>query len=385
MFKLVSMVALLFLSLAAGCSPGSTSSATAGAAPPASEALEQTFPPGETSDFTFKSSGLTLSGILDVPDGGKAKALILLVHSYGGSNVRDPNAYSAYTRMRQRLNEIGIATAVWDKPGQGESEGKFDIDQPVASSGEEVVDAARYLRAVNAPGSDKIGVWGGSRAGWIAPIAMAQDAEIEFWISISGTSIEDNFTYLLLSNLPYEGGSPELAAQFAGEWRAGCEILRTGGSYKRYQEATEALRANEYIREMRGDWPSRLEYWWYQRPCKDGSCPSYDDDMCSYVPVDGFEAMLASLDVDVLAIFGAKDLNVDWRKTRALYEATIGQNPEASLAVEVFADADHALNVAETGSIREMRANAAPRKSDGYYATQIAWLERHVVGSRNND
>lgn len=323
------------------------------------------------------SSGLQVSGVFDTPSGGEAEALVLFVHGYGPSDVR---GWNSYADLRQRFNEIGIATAVWDKPGQGLSEGEFDINQSVYSSAREVVDAAKFLRDSNAPGAKKIGIWGVSRAGWIAPIAMSQDAELKFWISVSGTTAEDNFAYLLLSNLPHEGGTLELSEQLADEWRAGCELFRTGASYEQYQSATVTLRANEYIKSMRGDWQTQAQYEAQQQSCEEGVCANIDQDMCSYVFIPDFDVMLGSLDVDVLAIFGERDLNVDWRKTRDFYQATLADNPESSLAIETFAGADHNLNLAETGSIREMQAMAAPVKVDGYYQVQIDWLREHVIG-----
>ena len=351
------------------------------AVPPEQETAtpETRFAPGTTVDFTFDSNGLTLSGIFDTPAEQESEALIIFVHGYGGSNIR---AWNSYADLRQRFNEIGIATAVWDKPGQGQSEGTFNINQSVFSSAEEVLDAANFLRKVNAPGSYRIGIWGVSRAGWIAPIALSQDANIDFWITVSGTTAEDNFSYLLLSNLPHEGGTVEQAEQFAEEWRTGCEIFRTGGSFDLYQDATRKLRANEYIKQMRGEWQTRAQYEAQQQSCNAGTCANVDNDMCSYVFIEDFEAMLSSLEVDTLAIFGEKDLNVDWRKTRAVYQATIGQNPDASLAIASFEDADHNLHASETGSIREMQALTAPQKSDGYYDAQIYWLVEIVLENR---
>ncbi len=340
------------------------------------------FKPGSTVDFTFVSNDLTMSGVFDTPAAPESEALILFVHGYGESDIRARNSYAD---LRQRFNAVGIATAVWDKPGQGKSEGVFDINQSVFSSAREVLDAADYLRELEAPGSGKIGIWGISRAGWIAPIALSQDPEIEFWISVSGTTAEDNFSYLLLSNLPHEGGTVQQAEQLSHEWRRGCEIFRTGGSFDLYQAATQRLRANEYIRQMRGEWQTRTQYETAQQNCSSGSCASVDDDMCSYVFVEDFESMLSSLDIAVLSIFGEKDLNVDWRKTRRLYRATIGQNPDALLAIATFEDADHNLHVSATGSIREMQAMTAPRKSDGYYDVQIGWLLETVLENGPSD
>ena len=357
----------LALLYACACAP-----TTAGEAGP----TQTTFTPGETVDFAFESGGLELSGIFDVPADRPAEALIIIVHSYGHTDVRN---WISYSPVRKRFNDMGIATALWDKPGLGRSEGTFDINQSVHESAQEVLDAAAYLREIGAPGAEKIGLWGGSRAGWIAPIALSQDPELDFWVSVSGTTAEDNFTYLLLSNLPYEGSTEEEVRTIASEWRAGCKIFRNNGSFAAYQEATTTLRANEYILEKRGAWPNRLQYELNQMRCKDGECPNTDTEMCDYVWIEDFEGMLSSLDIDVLALFGEKDLNINWRKTRDLYVSTIGANPDATLKIESFADADHALNVSETGSLKEMAASPERKKTARYYEAQLTWLQEHVL------
>ena len=87
------------------------------------------------------------------------------------------------------------------------------------------------------------------------------------------------------------------------------------------------------------------------------------------------------LDIEVLALFGEKDTNVNWRKANALYESTIGQNPNATLTVHTFPDGNHIINVTETGSVREVEGtpHGAGTKCKGYYETQIEWLRKHVL------
>jgi hypothetical protein len=98
--------------------------------------------------------------------------------------------------------------------------------------------------------------------------------------------------------------------------------------------------------------------------------------------VQNFDTMLSQLDIPVLALLGEKDTNVNWRKTRALYESTIGRNPRATLTVRTFPNCNHAMNVSATGSVREVEGMPldAGVKCDGYYETQIEWLRKHVVG-----
>ena len=147
-----------------------------------------------TKDFEFVSGNKKLSGFIDQPVKGKARALIVFVHGSGMTDIRRENRYSD---LRVRFAELGIASATWDKPGCGRSEGTFDDNQPVKESAQEVLDAVGYLRAAKVPGWEKIGIWATSRGGWVAPIALSQDPEIRFWISMSGTPAEDNKYYFV--------------------------------------------------------------------------------------------------------------------------------------------------------------------------------------------
>ena len=91
-------------------------------------------------------------------------------------------------------------------------------------------------------------------------------------------------------------------------------------------------------------------------------------------------ALLSSLNVPVLALFGEKDLTVDWQSAKSLYERTIGQNPNASLSIKTFPDGNHNLHQCITGGFNEtMEILKNPATVDGYYDTVLTWLEKHVL------
>src|SRR5215469_18122646 len=91
------------------------------------------------------------------------------------------------------------------------------------------------------------------------------------------------------------------------------------------------------------------------------------------------QKMLARVHVPVLAIFGEKDRNVNWRSTVALYSQTIGKNPNASLTIKTFPDGNHNLQQARTGGLREMLQMSEHRASDGYYEGMADWLRTKVL------
>ncbi len=330
-----------------------------------------------TRDFAFVSAGRTLSGIISEPIHTQARALLVFVHGYGKTDVR---GWDMYADLRSRFAELGITTVTWDKPGQGRSEGTFDINQPVDSSAQEVLDAVAHLRSQRVPGVGKLGLWGISRAGWIAPLALSRDPDITFWISVSGVTAEENFFHFLKSNLPYEGSTFAEAEALMQERKHGWDILRAGGSYDDYLAATKNFWANAFIGRMLGPVYSRDTYEAEQAWLREsGDRAPIDMETGLALYIQDFPTLLSRLDIDVLALFGEKDLNVDWRRTRALYASTLGANRHATLTVTTFPDGNHNIDVCETGSMREMQTMMRKSKSDGYYEAQVAWLNTHVL------
>jgi pimeloyl-ACP methyl ester carboxylesterase len=320
-----------------------------------------------TQPFEFISGDNRLSGFLDVPVDRDAKATVIIIHGYGKTDVAGG---TSYYDLRSRFTKLGISTAIWDKPGCGKSQGTFDIDQPVASSAGEVLDAVKQLRDGRTPGSQKIGLWGISRAGWIAPMAMANDPGIAFWISVSGTDDKENFPYFLESNLRIEGRTEPQIAQLVGDWKRGFDITRTGGSFDAYLAATQVLRRDPFMIFVSGGAePTEDGFRRTQQKFMSGEF-QVDPETGLQVYVPHFQKMLSGLNVPVLAIFGEKDRNVDWRKTKALYAATLGDH----LMIRTFADGNHNIQQAETGGYREMLTMTEHRACNGYYETMEAWL-----------
>ncbi|MEM9293634.1 MAG: alpha/beta hydrolase [Acidobacteriota bacterium] len=364
-------------------------------APPAAEPLSQ---PGERSateespeesapklalesePFFFTVAGNRLSGLLDRPLEGDPVATIIIVHGYGETSVVEHNWYLG---LRHYFATIGIRTLIWDKPGCGESEGEFDINQPVESSADEVVAAIQALRERGIEGTDKVGLWGISRAGWIAPLAIQKDPSIDFWISVSGTDDKENGRYLLETNFPIEGRTPEETETLVAEWQARFDITWQGGTYEEYLAAGPNLAEDEFMDFMGwGGSASEEGFYAYQAKFLSGEL-TVDEEEGLQIYVPGFRDLLSSLELPVLALFGDKDTNVDWRKTSQLYEESIGQNPEASLTVKVFPNANHVLRQADTGGVRE--TNSQPGGTpmvEGYFKTMLDWLVDSGFGER---
>ncbi|HKV64543.1 MAG TPA: alpha/beta hydrolase [Candidatus Acidoferrum sp.] len=329
-----------------------------------------------TQKFEFVSKGNRLSGFVDVPADDAARAMIVIIHGYGKTDV---GGRTSYYDLRSRFTQLGISTLIWDKPGCGESQGTFDADQPVESSAREVLDAIRHARKSKLPGSQKIGLWGISRAGWIAPLAITQDSKIAFWISVSGTDDKENFPYLLESNLRIEGRTEAEIKLLLGEWRHGFEITSRGGTFEDYLAATQTLRRDPFMVFLSGGKDAdKVAFLAEQKQFVSGTF-QVDEATGLMIYVPHFQQMLARVNVPVLAIFGEQDRNVNWRNTAELYSKTIGKNRNASLTIKTFPNSNHNLQQAPTGGLREMLQMSEHRASAGYYEAMADWLRTKVL------
>ena len=237
------------------------------------------------------------------------------------------------------------------------------------SSAKEVLAAIEELKNRNISGSNRIGLWGISRAGWICPLVIQECPSIAFWISVSGTDDKENFGYLLESNFRIEGRSEAQTRLLMSEWRNGNDLFRKGGSFDEYQKATQTLRQDSFWLSVSGEQYTQ-EGWVRNQKQFISEQHEFDEETGLMIYVPHFRETLEKINCPVLAIFGEKDANVDWRKTMALYRETIGSKKNARLCLP---DCNHNMIKCKTGGIHEKMSKWD--YGDGYLETIRSWLK----------
>ena len=323
---------------------------------------------GEASEFNFE--GYKMHGVLNQPENQDPKGMVLVVHGSGQTNAVAKNWYN---KVRAKIQEAGYATYMWDKRGCGKSEGTFDYNQSVQNSAAEVIAAIDALKAAEIPGSESIGLWGISRAGWINPLVINAYKGIKFWISVSGVDDKENFGYLLNQNLRINGHPQDHVDLIVEEWTRGNEIAFHGGSYESYLEATTNLRKNPFMqRFMNGEEGNEAGYYqWQEQFMTQG----WDSITRLPMYIEDFEQALLGVDCPVLALFGEKDMNVDWRKTKALYERTLGTSTD--LSIQSFPNTNHNLFMCKTGGFYEIQDDKLGwNRSQAFLDAMGEWLDK---------
>lgn len=324
-------------------------------------------------DFEFE--GVVLNGVLNLPEDQKPKGIVLIVHGSGKTNAVAQDWYSG---IRETVVKTGYATYIWDKMGCGKSGGTFNYNQPVQNSAAEVIAAINTLKEKQIVESNTIGLLGFSRAGWINPIVINEYKDISFWISVSGVDDKENFKYLLEQNLQIEGLPKDSVDIMVNQWLVGTKITHSGGSFEEYLDATQDLQKNPFwlrfidgtIGEINDEANAAIYYSNQELFMKE----KLDEETSVPVYIEDFDLLLSNVKAPVLALFGENDMNVDWKKTKLLYEKTIA--PNTDLTIKSFPNCNHNIFECKTGGFYEFQDNDLPYvRCNGFLDAIENWLK----------
>ncbi|NMH89602.1 alpha/beta hydrolase family protein [Flavivirga algicola] len=321
----------------------------------------------ELLDFEFE--GIKLSGVLNLPTDLEPKGIVLIVHGDGKTNAVEGNWWYD---VRMAILKSGYATYMWDKIGCGNSGGSYKNGRSIENESLEVIAAIKHLKENKIKGSKKIGLWGISRAGWINPTVIDEYKNIAFWISVSGVDDDETFKYLLEQNLRINIKSKDSIKIIMNEWHNSILLSRGGASYKYYLSKTKNLRENEFWKKITNGGISEKSYYEHQKNIQNTTLDK-ESELPLYV--ENFEQMLSKIKIPVLALFGEKDMTVDWTKTKTLYEKTL--RAKADLKIETFPNCNHNMWQAKTGAIYEFEdKNWKYVRCDGFLDSITNWLNQ---------
>ena len=137
-------------------------------------ALPHLRPPGERVEIPYQ--GKTLAGILRKPAGVEKPPVVVMAVGLD-STKEETDAYEAPFLAR------GMATLVFEGPGQGEAQYEMPIRGDYEVPVKAVIDYVETRRELDAT---RIGMWGVSLGGYYAPRAAAFEKRIKACIALGG-------------------------------------------------------------------------------------------------------------------------------------------------------------------------------------------------------
>jgi pimeloyl-ACP methyl ester carboxylesterase len=202
----------------------------------------------EVQEVTITSGDIKLAGKLFLPKSAGPFPAVVFMHG-GGNNyemlMNGPRFYA------QRLAHCGFAALIYDKRGTGKSGGVFHestYDDFLNDAGH----AADFLLKHEQIDPDKIGVYGGSQGGRLAPLVAIRYPSVSFAISASGPigTLADHATYNIEYALEFRGYDDTTIEQVMPLWKKHHDAWESLDPEDLKAVAEEIFELREYIDPM---------------------------------------------------------------------------------------------------------------------------------------
>jgi pimeloyl-ACP methyl ester carboxylesterase len=135
-------------------------------------------------EIRFQNGSVHLVGTLSRPDLPGPNPVVIAAHT-SAAGTRD---FPVYRHLASTLMEAGISVFLFDRRGSGESTGVFETASffDLSSDIQAAIDVLRSHPEVDA---QRMGLWGMSQGGWIAPLAASRSTDISLVIAVSAAGV----------------------------------------------------------------------------------------------------------------------------------------------------------------------------------------------------
>jgi len=303
--------------------------------------------------FVFESSHFKVVGELRIPSGDRKYPLVIMVHGDG------PAYRNYFFSLKKCFLRAGYATLMWDKPGFGQSIGKFSRQHLRAERAEILFDAINRVKSHPRIDSDHIGVWGISQAGYVIPMAVEKTNDISFMIMVGcpGENGIHQTAYLIRRQLEFEDVTEEETRQAENHFIQ----LYYAETFEQYIKHAKPLYDNPIQREM--GFVSAL---WDETNWK----PHSPEEEAFFNPID----IIEKITIPVFAFFGEKDTQVDPIQGVEAYKKALTKAGNTNFRVELIPNADHNIILCKTGSMKE-RGSRSSKEWQNYAPEYLEMME----------
>jgi len=203
----------------------------------------------DTVETTFKVKDIELAGRLVLPKGGGKVPIVVLLHGSEDWSALD------FNQLQRLLPAEGVGAFVYDKHGTGASGGVYTQNFDVLAS--EAVAAMKEARRLAGPRAGRVGYYGPSQGGWVAPLA-ANRASVDFVIVGFGLAIsplEENRQEIRLE-MTLKGHGPEEIAKALEVAKAGETIVTSNltRGFEDFDRVREKYRSEPWYKDLRGNY-----------------------------------------------------------------------------------------------------------------------------------
>lgn len=308
--------------------------------------------PGIHEEVRIKAGEIELAGTFSVPEGkGPFPAVLCITGSGGQTRDEEVAGFAIFRELARFLLSEGVAVLRCDDRGVGASTGDAKIVTTHTNT-DDMEAAFRWLIARKEIDAEKAGLMGHSEGGLIAPLLAGRVPTTAFLVLLAPSCVRgDELLFRQGELLLKAGGGTNAMAVAKKKLQAALfQWMRTGEGRTEVEALVreEALAARKQMpAAMRGDTEEAFVAQYQKQAFAQCDSPW----MRTFIDLDP-APVLRAVKCPVLAVFGARDLQVPPSQSKPAIEAAfVGR--EALLRAVSIPKANHLFQSALTGGVQE--------------------------------
>lgn len=135
------------------------------------------------TELSIPVEGAELAALLSLPEDGNAPAVVAL---HGAE--RGLTDWYLYEHLHEVLPPAGIAAVTFDRRGEGGSTGESSRGR-FRLQAEDALAVVDHLQGIDGLAGDRIGLWGISQGGWVAPLAATLSDSVAFLVLVASVGV----------------------------------------------------------------------------------------------------------------------------------------------------------------------------------------------------
>ncbi len=300
-------------------------------------------------ELNFKNDKQDLSGTLVLPEGSGPFPCIIMLQGSG------PETREGSRGLGYLFASNGIAVFIYDKRGTGKSRADDwrDSFENYAADGLAALDKVSQEKKID---KGRIGIYGHSQGGWIAPLAASKTDKFSFVILSAANAVTPVEQHLYNGSCAYrQAGLREQAIQEIYEFRLTKYEAGITGNRKNFEAALPVAKEKPWFPRTGDGLPTDI-FW--------RSNGYYNA-----------EPAIRALKCPVLLMAGELDKYTDTKKNMNLFRDIFTNSGNNNITYKIFPAANHALMETTTGKLDDSEMLQLKRFVPGFKETLLEWLK----------
>src|ERR1700694_677047 len=308
--------------------------------------------PYRSDAITFRNGNTLLAGsVYAARTSGRHRAVVLL-HGSGPESRWGTIRYIA-----DQLARNGVTTLIYDKRGSGDSGGDWRTAS-YADLADDAIAGIKLLQARSDVDGRRIGIWGHSQGGYIAPLVASRCHDVAFIVAADSPAMAQyqQDLYHVRNSARDHGWTGKTGAAAMALYKQFIEVALTGKGFGELTQAMERNKKEPWL-AWRGIPPKNSWLWpWYRKTGYYDSRPYW-----------------RNVKVPILLVYGELDELQPVDTSIATIQRLARANGNQDVEAFILPAAPHVLHIAPKPGERFFWWHFVP----GYPSIVIDWIKAH--------